>query len=69
MAKIDKLAGEFGANSTQMCRIFCEEMLELHRGQGLELWWRQYVVCPTVDEYIVMAERSKPLLVFLRNTR
>jgi len=59
MTKINALAVEFGASTDYMVSIFCEEMLELHRGQGLELWWRQNAVCPTVDEYLLMAERSK----------
>ncbi|KAK7460592.1 geranylgeranyl pyrophosphate synthetase [Stygiomarasmius scandens] len=57
MTKINALAVEFGASTDYMVSIFCEEMLELHRGQGLELWWRQNAVCPTVDEYLLMAER------------
>ena len=28
-----------------------EEMLQLHRGQGLELAWRDRVHCPTAEEY------------------
>ncbi|VDD91989.1 unnamed protein product [Enterobius vermicularis] len=31
--------------------IFAEEMLELHRGQGKEIFWRDTIQCPTEDEY------------------
>uniref|UniRef100_F1L5V7 Geranylgeranyl pyrophosphate synthase n=1 Tax=Ascaris suum TaxID=6253 RepID=F1L5V7_ASCSU len=31
--------------------IFCEKMLELHRGQGKELYWRDTMQCPTESQY------------------
>lgn len=34
-------------------------MLALHRGQGRELFWRDYLQCPTEAEYIQMAKDSK----------
>ncbi|GJJ69152.1 geranylgeranyl diphosphate synthase, type III [Entomortierella parvispora] len=37
-----------------MLTIFTEEMLCLHRGQGMELLWRDSLTCPTEDEYISM---------------
>ncbi|KAF9945919.1 geranylgeranyl pyrophosphate synthetase [Mortierella alpina] len=38
----------------QMLTIFTEELLCLHRGQGMELLWRDSLTCPTEDEYIAM---------------
>lgn len=35
-----------------------EEMLNLHRGQGLELFWRDSLACPTEEEYIAMVKNS-----------
>uniref|UniRef100_A0A915PTX5 Pre-mRNA-splicing factor 18 n=1 Tax=Setaria digitata TaxID=48799 RepID=A0A915PTX5_9BILA len=35
--------------------IFTEQLLELHRGQGKELYWRDIVHCPTEEEYEEMA--------------
>jgi geranylgeranyl pyrophosphate synthase len=32
--------------------IFTTELLNLHRGQGMELYYRDLLVCPTEDEYI-----------------
>lgn len=29
-------------------------MLSLHRGQGLELFWRDSLTCPTEEEYVKM---------------
>jgi geranylgeranyl diphosphate synthase type 3 len=28
-----------------------DEMLNLHRGQGLDIHWRDHQICPTEDEY------------------
>jgi geranylgeranyl pyrophosphate synthase len=32
--------------------IFTNALLDLHRGQGTDLYWRDAVVCPTEEEYI-----------------
>ncbi|KAJ7815709.1 isoprenoid synthase domain-containing protein [Mycena olivaceomarginata] len=34
--------------------IFTEELISLHRGQGLELLWRESLQCPTEEEYVHM---------------
>ncbi|RHZ58541.1 hypothetical protein CDV55_100506 [Aspergillus turcosus] len=34
--------------------IFTEEMLRLHRGQGMDLHWRDSLICPTEEEYLEM---------------
>ncbi|KAJ7588050.1 isoprenoid synthase domain-containing protein [Mycena floridula] len=34
--------------------IVTEELLSLHRGQGLEMLWRDSLKCPTEEEYIGM---------------
>ena len=34
--------------------IFTEELLRLHRGQGMDLYWRDSLTCPTEEEYIEM---------------
>jgi len=31
-----------------------DELLSLHRGQGLELFWRDSLTCPTEEEYVDM---------------
>ncbi|KAF9321943.1 geranylgeranyl pyrophosphate synthetase [Podila horticola] len=38
----------------KMLTIFTEELLCLHRGQGMELLWRDSLTCPTEGEYIAM---------------
>jgi geranylgeranyl diphosphate synthase, type III len=39
------------------------ELLALHRGQGLDLLWRDSLQCPTEEEYVAMVNNS-----MLRNT-
>ncbi len=35
-------------------RVYSEQMLELHRGQGKEIYWRDNYHCPTEEEYKTM---------------
>ena len=37
---------------------FVEELLNLHEGQGLDIYWRDSVVCPTESEYLQMVANS-----------
>ncbi|KAJ5161622.1 hypothetical protein N7492_007014 [Penicillium capsulatum] len=34
--------------------IYVKELLNLHRGQGMDLFWRDTLTCPTEDEYLEM---------------
>ncbi|GJN70937.1 geranylgeranyl diphosphate synthase [Purpureocillium lilacinum] len=34
--------------------IFAEELVNLHRGQGMDLYWRDTLTCPTEDDYLEM---------------
>lgn len=47
LASVQKACADF-PNSTDM---ILRELLELHRGQGLELFWRDTRTCPTEPEY------------------
>lgn len=39
--------------------IYLEEMCNLHRGQGWELYWRDNNCCPSLNEYILMVHHSE----------
>ena len=43
-------------------RVFLEEMLNLHRGQGWDIMWREHGTCPTEDQYrqMVLDSASQP---------
>jgi geranylgeranyl diphosphate synthase type 3 len=38
--------------------VFTQELIQLHRGQGMEIYWRDSVKCPTEEEYIQMVQNS-----------
>jgi geranylgeranyl diphosphate synthase, type III len=35
-----------------------EELINLHRGQGMDLYWRDSLTCPTEQEYIEMVNNK-----------
>lgn len=39
-------------------KIFCHELLELHRGQGTDIFWRDNAICPSEKEYKLMVIRK-----------
>lgn len=38
--------------------VYTEQLLELHRGQGMEIYWRDNYTCPTEEEYRTMTIRK-----------
>ncbi|KAI8978209.1 terpenoid synthase [Trametes punicea] len=42
----------------ELDRIVTAELLSLHRGQGLELLWRDSLQCPTEEEYVAMVNNK-----------
>jgi geranylgeranyl diphosphate synthase type 3 len=38
--------------------IVTEELLNLHRGQGMEILWRDLLQCPTLEEYTYMVNNK-----------
>jgi len=40
--------------SQKAITIFTEELINLHRGQGMDLHWRDTLTCPTEDDYLEM---------------
>ncbi|KAI0107255.1 terpenoid synthase [Nemania sp. FL0031] len=41
-------------NNPNAVAIYSEELINLHRGQGMDLYWRDTLTCPTEDEYLEM---------------
>lgn len=41
-------------NNPKAIPIFSEELVNLHRGQGMDLFWRDTLTCPTEDDYLEM---------------
>lgn len=40
--------------NSKAINIFTEELLNLHRGQGMDLFWRDTLTCPSEDDYLEM---------------
>ena len=38
--------------------VFTKQLLELHRGQGMDIYWRDAVVCPSEQQYKDMVLRK-----------
>ncbi|XP_074643488.1 geranylgeranyl pyrophosphate synthase-like [Tubulanus polymorphus] len=38
--------------------VFTEQLIELHRGQGMDIYWRDSYSCPTEEEYKEMVIRK-----------
>ena len=39
-------------------RLTLDELINLHRGQGMDLFWRDSLTCPTEEEYIEMVNNK-----------
>jgi geranylgeranyl diphosphate synthase type 3 len=53
MEELYKLKDPAGA-----IKIFVEEMLNLHRGQGMDIFWRDTLTTPTEAEYLKMVSNK-----------
>lgn len=47
-----------GTKATRSERLLIDEMINLHRGQGLDLLWRDTLQCPTEEEYVEMVRNK-----------
>jgi geranylgeranyl diphosphate synthase type 3 len=45
-------------NKDEAMEIFTSELLNLHRGQGMDLYWRDTLTCPTEDDYLEMVQNK-----------
>lgn len=45
-------------NSTTAIQIYTTELLNLHRGQGMDLFWRETLTCPTENDYLEMVSNK-----------
>lgn len=45
-------------NSPVAMDIYTEELLNLHKGQGMDLFWRDTLTCPTEEEYLEMVDNK-----------
>jgi len=43
-----------GLDHPEATTIFTDQLLELHKGQGMDIYWRDSFICPTEEEYSKM---------------
>ncbi|KAG6333137.1 hypothetical protein ID866_5951 [Astraeus odoratus] len=53
-----KGAGDRVVANEDLDLVMTEELLSLHRGQGLEIFWRDSLQCPTEEEYVSMVNNK-----------
>ena len=41
-------------NNPKSIQIYTDELCNLHRGQGMDLFWRDTLTCPTEEDYLEM---------------
>ncbi|RYP46774.1 hypothetical protein DL768_007063 [Monosporascus sp. mg162] len=41
-------------NNPRAVDVYMEELINLHRGQGMDLFWRDTLTCPTEEDYLEM---------------
>ena len=46
-------------NKPEMIKLYTEMMLEMWRGQAIEIYWRDNYICPSEEEYLEMIKGSK----------
>jgi len=47
------------SNQPEMIKLYTEMMLEVWRGQAIEIYWRDNYICPSEEEYLEMVDKSK----------
>ena len=52
-------------NDPRAIEIFVEALIQLHRGQGMDVFWRESLICPTEQEYLDMVANKTGALFCL----
>lgn len=45
-------------NHPDATNVYTQQLLELHRGQGMEIYWRDNFICPSEEEYCQMTMKK-----------
>ncbi|KAJ5904103.1 Phyllocladan-16-alpha-ol synthase [Penicillium tannophilum] len=52
-------------NNPQAIEIYVDALIHLHRGQGMDVFWRDSLICPTEEEYLDMVSNKTGALFCL----
>ena len=56
------MAKVFALGQDAAAQAFTEQLLELHRGQGMDIYWRDAGICPSEEQYVSpLRERPRAL--------
>lgn len=56
-----KLINNLPSSVNQAVTTFTEQLMQLHEGEELQVYWRDMIKCPTIDEYMEMINKSNAL--------
>lgn len=56
--ELSKLQPTERTSTADLWNLVNEELLRLHRGQGMDLYWRDSLTCPTEEDYIEMVKNK-----------
>ncbi|CAF0877770.1 unnamed protein product [Brachionus calyciflorus] len=45
-------------DNAKAVKIFSDQLIELHRGQGMEIWFRDNFICPSEQEYLSIIQKK-----------
>jgi geranylgeranyl diphosphate synthase type 3 len=49
-------------NHPEAMKVCTEQLFEMYWGQGMEIYWRDNYICPSLEEYKEMVKRSKDMV-------
>jgi geranylgeranyl diphosphate synthase type 3 len=58
-AALSCFLGNFRFKLFSILNAFLDEMINLHKGQGLDIYWRESSTCPSLEDYKYMVSCSK----------
>jgi geranylgeranyl diphosphate synthase type 3 len=58
MEELSALQDLADSPNDKLYKIIVDELMNLHRGQGLDLYWRDNLLCPTEEAYIAMVNNK-----------
>jgi geranylgeranyl diphosphate synthase type 3 len=53
-------------NHPELIKLYADLMLDVWRGQAIEIYWRENYICPSEEEYVEMFKRSKDRVKAMR---
>ena len=52
-------------DSHEAAKIYSEQLLDLHKGQGMEIWFRDNFICPNEEQYKELVLKSSVFILII----